>query len=185
MSESLDSGAERGREGREYSAGGREWGRKDVEGRGRDFLTQSSLVVSRIGCTVWGQEGAASKVGAGSFGQIVNSQIVRLPLPCDDGSFLFSMSVSFKPSVVGQSSSSQYCWPKEAGFILLPSPCQVHLSALEIGNLIFLRAKKIPDSVGYATTGLCCAVVIALTPLAFKLEALGEMIHQVSNSAVC
>ena len=87
-----------------------------TEQRCRDYLSQGSLVSSQIGCTVWGADGAPSKI---------------------------------------------------------------HLSALDIGNMVFERSKHIPaDSTGYAITGLCLAVVIALTPLAFKIPALEEFLHQ-------
>ena len=84
-------------------------------GRRPEFNTQQSVVITKIGCTIWGPDGTPSKV---------------------------------------------------------------HLSALEIGNLVFERSKGIPDSVGYAVTGLCCAVVIAFIPLIFKVSALEEVFQQ-------
>ena len=58
-------------------------------GRRPEFNTQQSVVITKIGCTIWAPDGTPSKV---------------------------------------------------------------HLSALEIGNLVFERSKGIPDSIGYAMT---------------------------------
>jgi len=90
-------------------------------GRRPEFNTQQSVVITKIGCTIWSPDGAPSKV---------------------------------------------------------------HLSALEIGNLVFERSKDIPDSVGYAVTGLCCAVVIAFIPLVFKVSALEELFQQAAWMAL-
>ena len=90
-------------------------------GRRPEFNTQQSVVITKIGCTIWGPDGTPSKV---------------------------------------------------------------HLSALEIGNLVFERSKGIPDSVGYAVTGLCCAVIIAFIPLVFKGSALEELFQQAACAAL-
>ena len=88
-------------------------------GRRPEFNTQQSVVITKIGCTIWAPDGTPSKV---------------------------------------------------------------HLSALEIGNLVFERSKGIPDSIGYAMTGLCCAVVIAFIPLIFKFSALEDLFQQAAWS---
>ena len=49
-------------------------------------------------------------------------------------------------------------------------PSKVHLSSLEIGNLIFERSRDLPDTLSYAVTGLTFAIFIALIPLAFKYQ---------------
>ena len=48
------------------------------------------------------------------------------------------------------------------------------MSALQIGNQIFERSKDTPDSLEYTLMGLFCAVFIALLPLVFKYEDVGE-----------
>ena len=48
------------------------------------------------------------------------------------------------------------------------------MSALQIGNQIFERSKDTPDSLQYTLIGLFCAVFIAVLPLMFKYEDIGE-----------
>ena len=54
-------------------------------------------------------------------------------------------------------------------------PSKVYMSALQIGNQIFERSKDTPLSLQYTLIGFFCAVFIALLPLLFKYEDIGEL----------
>lgn len=61
------------------------------------------------------------------------------------------------------------------------APSKVHLSSLEIGNLIFERSRDLPDTLSYAITGLTFAIFIAFIPLAFKYQDIMDIAGQLST----
>ena len=82
------------------------------------------------------------------------------------------------------SSSTEDRNPKQSPIILKigttqwsesEAPMKIYMSALQIGNKVFERSHDKPDSLEYALFGIVCSVFIALLPLIFKFNEVGEI----------